>query len=78
MQNPIPSFAGFRHGASRAMRFIVVGTGIVLTGTGTVLVCSGLALKACGQKLKSFTAPGKCVRPQPRPVRRARRVPQPA
>ena len=78
MQNPIPSLAGFRRAASRALRFVIAGTGTVLTGTGTVLVCSGLALKVCGQKLKSFAAPDKCIRPQARPVRRARRVPQPA
>ena len=78
MQNPISSFASFRRAASRALRFVAAGTGTVLTGTGTVLVCSGLALKVCGQKLKSFAAPGQCVRPQAKPVRRARRVPQPA
>lgn len=78
MQNPIPSPGGFRRAASRALRFVVAGTGTVLTGTGAALVCSGLALKVCGQKLKSFSAPGPCVRPQQRLVRRARRVPQTA
>ena len=78
MQNPIPSLTGFRRAASRMLRFVVAGTATVLTGTGTVLVCSGLALKVCGQKLKSFTTPGHYARPQPRPVRSVRRVPQPA
>ena len=77
MQNPIP-LAGFRRRVSRVLHFIVGGTGTLLTGTGTALVCTGLALKVCGQKLKSFTALGRCARPQPKPVRRARIFPQPA
>jgi len=78
MQNPIPSLTGFRHTASRMLRFVVAGTATVLTGTGTALVCTGLALKVCGQKLKSFNTPSQNARPQQRPVRRPRRVPQPA
>jgi hypothetical protein len=76
MQNPISSCAGFRRGATRALRFIVAGTGAVLAGTGTALICTGVALKICGEKIKSFAT--NSARPEPRPMRRARVVPQPA
>jgi hypothetical protein len=76
MQKPIPSCAGFRRGASRALRLVLIGTGTVLAGTGTALICTGVALKICGQKIKSFAT--TAARPEPRPFRRARVVPQPA
>jgi hypothetical protein len=66
----------FRRGATRALRFIVAGTGAVLAGTGTALICTGVALKICGEKIKSFAT--NTARPEPRPMRRARVVPQPA
>ena len=64
MQNPISSSASFRRGATRALRFIVAGTGTVLAGTGTALVCTGRVLKVCGQKIKSFAIPNH---PTPQP-----------
>jgi len=76
MQNPISSCVGFRRGASRVLRFVLTGTGTVLAGTGTALICTGVALKICGLKIKSFAT--NSARPEPRPMRRARVVPQPA
>ncbi len=64
MQNPLSSCASFRRGATRALRFIVAGTGTVLAGTGTALVCTGRVLKVCGQKIKSFAIPNHST-PQP-------------
>jgi hypothetical protein len=64
MQNPISSCASFRRGATRALRFIVAGSGAALNVTGTALVCTGRVLKVCGQKIKSFAIPNHST-PQP-------------
>ncbi len=76
MQNPISSCASFRRVASHALRFALSGSGTVLNVTGTALVCTGRVLKVCGQKIKSFAT--NSARPEPRPMRRARVIPEPA
>ena len=74
MQNPISSSASFRRGATRALRFIVAGSGTVLNVTGTALTGTGRVLKVCGRTLRIFAA----TRPHRHSAPSAQATPQPA